>query len=122
MAELDLEGLRRLVEEGERRRAAYIAAEGLAQADWISDDRLHYTTFTGDLGVPLTTGRAIVDALERAERVEAALMRCAEMSCVNPVEYVPWHDSVVWRDCHKCPTCNARAILIQAPSKEGRDG
>jgi len=58
------------------------------------------------------------EALERAERIESALRTCALIRCLNPVEYVPYPASVIWRDCGKCATCSARTALAAAPPDE----
>ena len=75
MAELDLEELRRLVKSGREKRAKSIEEVGLAQTEWISLSSYRHTTWTGDLGIPLAQGEAILAALERASelRDEAAI-------------------------------------------------
>lgn len=137
MAELDLEALRALVEDGERRRAQKIAHSGQAQADWISDNRYHHTTWTGDLGIPLAAGRAILNALERIPKLEGMLdeaigqnmlqaVRLAHVEAVATLapcltRQVARRRSVAaGSDCGWCVACRLRTALAAATAAQER--
>jgi hypothetical protein len=56
--------------------------------------------------------RAIIAALERAERVEKALRAVADEGCYFAVY---GEGSETWRDCGKCGPCFAHAALSATP-------